>query len=339
MKTLQQHPLFQPARLGRQLLRSRLVLPPMASGTGAEDGQVTAATLAHYDRLVGQHHGLAFVEYTTVHAWGRSEPNQLALYTDAHQAGMTQLATAIRAKGALPGLQLTHAGAKTDHELIGRMPLGASALTVPAQGGDMPAPAPMTDAEITELLEAFLSAALRAEMAGFAAIEIHCAHGYFFNQWLSPLTNQRTDAHGGSPEARQRLLLTLVGRLRQVLKPDTLLSFRFPAQDRLPGGLDFEETSALAARLAELGADVLDVSSGLGGWRRGRDQRGEGYLVDDAAELRTRVGLPVIGVGGVSTLEYTREALETGLVDFLAIGRAVLENPSWPIEAPVKAAA
>ena len=337
MNSLASHPLFQPSRLGRHTLRSKLVLPPMASETGDDGGHVTAATLAHYDRIVGDRHGLAFVEYTTVHPWGRSEPQQLGLYTDAHQAGMARLAALIRTKGAQPGIQLTHAGAKTDAEMIGRQPQGASAVPVPAHGGDMPAPAPMTSAEVKEVLEAFVDAARRAEAAGFAAIEIHCAHGYFFNQWLSPLTNQRTDRHGGSAIARQRLLLTLVERLREVLQPETILSFRFPGQDRLPGGLTLDETALLAARLARRGADVLNVSSGLGGWRRGRDQRGEGYLVADAAELRARVGLPVIGVGGVASLDYCREVLDARDVDFLAVGRAVLENPAWPLGVAVAA--
>lgn len=337
MNNIASHPLFQPAKLGRRTLSSRLVLPPMASQTGDTVGRVTAETLAHYDRIVGPQHGLAFVEYTTVHRWGRSEPHQLALYTDEHQVGLATLAAAIRAKGVLPGLQLTHAGAKTDFDLIGRTPLGASAIAVPAHGGDMPPPAPMTSEEIEWTLDAFVAAACRAEAAGFAVIEIHCAHGYFFNQWLSPLTNQREDAHGGSPAARQTLLLDLVRRLRQVLLPETLLSFRFPAQDRLPGGLTLEETSALARQLAAWGADVLDVSSGLGGWRRGREQRGEGYLVEDAAALRQTVDLPVIGVGDVATLDYCREVLDGGAVDFIAVGRAILENPAWPLPAAAAA--
>ncbi|MDB5099822.1 MAG: namA [Cyanobacteria bacterium RYN_339] len=331
MNSLDQHPLFKPAVLGSHVLRGRLVLPPMASGTADADGQVTAATLAHYDRIVGDRHALAWVEYTGVHAWGRSEPNQTMLSSERHLPGLTDLARLIRAKGALPGIQLTHAGAKTDVDLIGRRPLGASALPVPAHGGDMPAPEPMTAVEIAELFDAFVTAARRAEACGFAAIEIHAAHGYFFNQWLSPLTNQRKDAHGGSPENRRQLLVTLVAELRRVLKPSTLLSVRFPGQDRLPGGMEPEEAAELGRALKAAGMDMLDVSSGLGGWRRGRDQRGEGYLVSDAAFLRREVGLPVIGVGGVSSLEYASEALQE--VDFVAVGRAVLENPAWPLAA------
>lgn len=214
--------------------------------------------------------------------------------------------------------------------LGGRGWMAGKILVIDGEGavGDLPAPAPMTDAELATLAGAFVDAARRAEAAGFAAIELHAAHGYFFNQWLSPLTNVRTDAHGGSMAARARLLLELIARLRAELGPATLLSLRFPGQDRLPGGLSLDETAWLAREVAARGVDVLDVSSGLGGWRRGRDQRGEGYLVADAAALRRAAGLPVIGVGGVESLDYAREALAE--VDFLAVGRAVLANPAWP---------
>jgi NADPH2 dehydrogenase len=230
----------------------------------------------------------------------------------------------------MPGIQLTHAGGKTSAELAGRAPLGASAVAVPAYGGDFPAPEPMDDSAIAEVFDAFVAAALRAEAAGFEAIEIHCAHGYFFNQWLSPLTNQRTDRHGGSLAARSGLLLDLIRTLRAVLRPETLLSLRFPGQDRLPGGLSLEEATMLAHAVVAAGVNVLNVSSGLGGWRRGRDARGEGYLVDDAAVLRSAVGVPVIGVGGIASLDYCRDVLDRQAVDMVAVGRAILENPAWP---------
>lgn len=325
------HPLFSPTKLGSHALRSRLVLPPMASGTADEGGFVTAAMLAHYRRIVGGRHGLAFVEYSHVHPAGRSEPHQLGACAPAHAPGLAALAAVIREAGALPGIQLTHAGGKTEAALIGRPPIGASALPIPAHGGDLAPPEPMAAADIAELADAFVAAARMAEAAGFAAIEVHAAHGYFFNQWLSPLTNRRDDAHGGSMANRARLLLDLVARLRAVLRPTTLLSLRFPGQDRLPGGLTPADTTWLARAAGARGVDVLDVSSGLGGWRRQRDQRGEGYLVADAAALRRATGLPVIGVGGVESLDYAREALAE--VDFLAVGRAILANPAWPCAA------
>jgi NADPH2 dehydrogenase len=328
-----QHPLWTAVALGSHTLKSRLVLPPMASGTGDAEGLVTDRTLEHYGRLVGERVAIAFVEYTYVHDTGRSEPNQLGLSRPEHRAGLARLAGLIRAQGAMPGIQLTHAGGKTDESLIGRQPLGASAVAIPAHGGDMPAPAPMTADEVSTLFAAFVQAAVWAEDAGFQVIEIHAAHGYFFNQWLSPITNRRGDRHGGSREARSALLIDLVRELRRVLSPKTLLSIRFPAQDRLDGGLTLEDGVWLAQRITAAGVDVLNVSSGLGGWRRGRDQRGEGYLVADARELRRRVGIPVIGVGGIQSLAYCAEVLNSQEVDLLAVGRALLANPAWPCAA------
>ncbi|MBC7542315.1 MAG: NADH:flavin oxidoreductase [Candidatus Sericytochromatia bacterium] len=330
METMIAHPVWQSVALGAHRLRNRLVLPPMASQTGDDTGLVTAATVAHYTRTVRPSQGLAFVEYTTVHPWGRSEPQQLALYTNAHEAGLAQLAALIRRQGVVPGIQLTLAGGKTDATLIGRQATGASALAVPAHGGDLPPPAPLTASEITELMDAFVESALRAERAGFAVIEVHATHGYFFNQWLSPITNQRDDAHGGSLAGRAGLLLGLIRRMKAALQPETVVSVRFAAQDRLPGGLTLEDGVWLAQALEAAGVGLLNVSSGLGGWRRGREQRGEGYLVADAAAMRREVGIPVIGVGGIQTLAYAQTILAQGDVDLIAIGRAMLANPDWP---------
>lgn len=324
------HPLWTSLTLGRLTVPSRLVLPPMASGTASSSGHVTEATRAHYGRLVGPRVGLAFVEYAYVHASGRSEPHQLGVSDPSHAAGLAELAALIKSRGAVAGIQLTHAGGKTDAALSGGTPLGASALPIPAHQADFAAPAAMTESDIETLRRAFVAAALMAEEAGFGAIEIHAAHGYFFNQWLSPITNQRPDAHGGTMAARSRLLVELVETLRSVLRPETILSIRFAAQDRLDGGLTFADTLPLARRLAVAGMDVFNVSSGLGGWRRGREQRGEGYLVADATAVRRAVDRPVIGVGGIETLDYCAQALGAGHVDMVAVGRAILENPDWP---------
>lgn len=320
--------LLSPFRRGNLDLRTRLVLPPMASGTADDRGRVTDATLAHYSRIVGPAHGLALVEYTYVHPWGRSEPRQLGLFGEEHVAGLQRLAALLASRGARPGIQLVHGGGKADPELIGRTPLGASALPIPAVKGELPAPQPMGPEHIAELRQAFVSAALRAERAGFEVIELHAAHGYFLNQWLSGLTNQRSDEHGGTLLARAGLLVDLVRDLRAALSATTAISLRFAGQDRLPGGLTLADTAIVGRAVRDAGADLLDVSSGLGGWRRGRDQRGEGYLVEDAAILRRKVGLPVVGVGGIETLDYCARALER--VDLLAVGRAILSNPAWP---------
>jgi NADPH2 dehydrogenase len=302
----------------------------MASGTGDADGAVTAATVAHYDRIVQPWQGLAFVEYTTVHPLGRSEANQTALYDDRHADGLRQIAALMRAKGVLPGIQLTLAGGKTEADLIGQSPVGADTLPIPAHGGELPAPAAASEALLAAWHDAFVKAALLAEAAGFAVIEVHGAHGYFINQWLSPVTNRRHDRHGGSLANRAAWVLELIRTLRAVLRPETVLSMRFAAQDRLDGGLTLAEGRWLAQQCEQAGIGLFNVSSGLGGWRRGREQRGEGYLVADAAVIREAVTAPVIGVGGIQTRAYAERIVAEACVDLVALGRATLASPTAP---------
>ena len=322
---------WQPARLRGHDLSSRLVLPPMASGTGTDGGVVTEATLEHYRRIVRPHHGLAFVEYTYVQPAGRSEPNQLGLHTELHEAGLRRVAAIMRARGVLAGIQLTHGGGKTDAETAGVPPVGADALPIPIADGHLPPPRPLTSVEVEELIDAFEAAALSAQRAGFEAIEVHAAHGYLLNQWLSPLTNARADLRARGGVAREELMVRIMARLRSVLADETVLSVRFAAQDRLDGGIELADSTRLALALQQVGVDVLNVSSGLGGWRRGRAGRGEGYLVDDAAAIKAATGMPVIGVGGIETLAYADAALSSGAVDFVAVGRAALRNPDQPL--------
>jgi NADPH2 dehydrogenase len=246
-----------------------MVLPPMASQTADGQGYVTPATLAHCDRIVQPWQGLAFVEYTTVHPQGRSEANQTALYHARHAQGLAPIAAMMRAKGVLPGIQLTLAGGKTEVELVGQQPVGADALPVPAHGGDMAAPVPATEEHLAEWQAAFIRSALLAEQAGFAVIEVHGAHGYFINQWLSPVTNQRTDRHGGSLAACAGWVIDLIRDLRAVLRPETVISMRFAAQDRIDGGLTLDDGRWLARRFEAAGVGLLNVSSGLGGGSSG----------------------------------------------------------------------
>jgi len=174
----------------------------MASGTADLNGFVTSDTVDHYDRIVSEAHGIAYVEYTYVHPLGRSEPNQTGLHSDAHVDGMSRVALIIKQRGALAGMQLAHGGGQTEPSLLGgEMPRGASGLPIPAHREPFPAPQPMSGSEIPELIDAYVAAARRAVSAGFDVIEIHAAHGYLLNQWLSPLTNQRSDEHGGSMPA------------------------------------------------------------------------------------------------------------------------------------------
>jgi NADPH2 dehydrogenase len=321
---------YSSLHVGRsKTFRNRVVVPPMASGTATETGFVTIATIAHYQNLTRARPGLLTVEYTYVHKSGRSEKHQLGLTTDAHINGLTQIAAVIRSAGAAAGIQLTHAGGKSERRLTGGGLMGPSAIAVPVRDRVTEAAEPMSHADISLWKNAFVAAADRAVVAGFDLVELHAAHGYGLNQWLSPLTNQRDDEYGGDLQGRTRLLLEIV-RLIRGRHPQLLVSVRMPGQDFIPGGLSIADAVNIAKSLEAAGVDVLSVSSGLGGWRRPELRTGEGYLVADAAQIQPHVRIPVIGVGGIVSGAFIDQALQQKYFSLAAVGRALLNSPgAW----------
>jgi NADPH2 dehydrogenase len=304
-------------RNGKQL-ENRIVVPPMASETADCLGRVTQATLDHYARLTQSRAGLVMVEYTYVHRSGRSEPHQLGIDCDGHIEGLREIAKIIRASGQLAGIQLTHSGGKTSRDLTDGRLMGPSRVAVPVKDREMAVPDPMSEEDIQLWKASFIEGAHRAVLAGFDLVEIHAAHGYGINQWLSPITNLRTDEYGGSVEKGRRLLLEIVGQLR-FLYPDLLLAVRMPGQDFLPGGLSTDDGVALAKRLQCCGLDIIDVSSGIGGWRRPGHRSGQGYLVAEAARIQSE--------GGIEEGEYVDSLVSRGDISLAAVGRAILKDP------------
>ncbi len=322
------HPRLSPLILARGLtFANRIVVPAMASETADVHGFVTDETRAHYRRLAESGAGLINVEYTFVTLSGRSEPHQLGASSDEHVAGLAEIATIIKASGAVAGLQLVHGGAKTTRELTGGVVLGPSAIRVPAKDRDLEVPTPMSLGDVAHWQEAFSLAAGRAVAAGFDLVELHAAHGYGLNQWLSPLTNQRSDAYGGDPAGRCRMLREIVGRLHRE-QPRLILAARIPGQDFIPGGLTVDDMIVVTRSLLAAGLDVVSVSSGLGGWRRPKERREQGYLVEEATRIQAAVSAPVIGVGGIETGEYIDDAVSQGRISLAAVGRAILKNPA-----------
>jgi NADPH2 dehydrogenase len=321
---------FTPYRFnGGKTAKNRVVVPPMASETADARGNATPATIAHYARLAESGAGIVFAEYTFVHPSGRGEENQLAADSDQNREGLAGIAGSIRRTGALAGLQLVHVGGKTTKALAGGAPMSPSGVLVPVKGWEPDASVAMTREEIGRWVRWFTEAALRAEAAGFDLVELHAAHGYGLNQWLSPLTNRRGDEYGGGMAARGRILFEIVASIRAAA-PGLLLAVRLPGQDHMDGGLTTADMGRLASRLGQAGADMIDVSSGIGGWRRPEGRSGEGYLVDDAAGLKSFTALPVIGVGGIETGAFIDRIVGEGRVDFAAVGRAVLADPrAW----------
>jgi NADPH2 dehydrogenase len=245
------------------------------------------------------------------------------------EPGLAAIASIIRSKGSLAGLQIVHAGGKSNRMFTNSALMGPSAIRVPVKGMEMEVPQAMSLSDINDLQNWFLGAADLAFRAGFDFVELHAAHGYGLNQWLSPLTNQRNDSFGGSMQRRSRLLFSIVEKIKRLL-PELLISVRIPGQDYLPSGLNLDDTIWLAQELELRGLDLLDVSSGIGGWRRPETVNGEGYLVADAAAIKSKIGTPVIGVGGIETEAYIEQAIRESRIDFAAVGRAILKDPgAW----------
>ena len=210
---------------------------------------------------------------------------------------------------------------------FGLVEVDPSAVAVPVKDRELEVPTPMTLAEIEGWQQDFLAATRRAMAAGFDLVELHSAHGYGLNQWLSPLTNQREDGYGGSN--RPRILREIIRAMRREF-PDLLIAARLPGQDFIPGGLTVTDMMAMLKQLVADGLDVIDISSGLGGWRRPRDRAMQGYLVHEAAQIQRAFAQPVIGVGGIEEGAFIDELIQSGDLALAAVGRAILKDPlAW----------
>jgi len=310
----------------KNTLRNRVVVPPMASQTADHSGIVTAKTLEHYQRLTKAGAGLLIVEYTFVHPTGRSEENQLGIQSNEHIDGLAKISELIRNSGAIAGIQLSHGGGKSDRSLTGGSLMGPSAIAVPVKGQEMEIPEVMNSKEIEMWKGAFTAAADRAIKAGFDLIELHAAHGYGLNQWLSPITNQRMDEYGENLNGRMRILLEIIQNIR-ALHSNILISVRMPGQDFSDNGLTISDTIIIARELENAGVNIIHVSSGIGGWRRSSSRTGEGYLVEEAIAIQAAVSIPVIGVGGIQTGEFIDQGVALAKFSLAAVGRAILEDP------------
>ena len=309
-----------------KVAKNRVVVPPMASQTADVNGFATYQTIEHYRRLSQSQAGIIFVEYSHVHLSGKGETYQLGAYSDHHIEGLKALAQVIHQSGALAGLQIVHAGGKADANITGQPLLGASAVSVPAKGWMPEAPIEIQPQDIPTYIQWYIEAAQRAFIAGFDLVEIHAAHGYGLNQWLSPVTNRRSDDYGGSLENRERLLLEIVRGIKTEA-PEVLVSVRIPGQDHFPNGLKLQDMQIVAANLNKVGVDLIHVSSGIGGWRRPDGRNGEGYLVSDAEQIKLSTIAPVIGVGGIVSGRTIDQMLLDKKLDFAAVGRAILQDP------------
>lgn len=331
--------LFQPLEMTGATARNRLWVSPMCQYS-AVDGVPNDWHHVHLAQFAAGGAGVVIAEASAVTPEGRISPQDAGLWNDAQRDAWAPIVAAIHDRGALAGVQLAHAGRKAsthrpwDRER-GTVAPGAGGWTTVGPSAiafEGYAPPVAIDADgIDAVVAAFADAARRADEAGFDLLEVHAAHGYLLHQFLSPLSNERTDEYGGDLENRARLLLRVVDAVRAAA-PNRVLAVRFSATDWADGGWGVDETATVAAWVGERGASVIDISTG-GLVAHQRITTGPGYQVPFAAAVRERTGLLVTAVGEILDGPQAEAVLQDGLADAVMVGRGWLRDPHFALRA------
>lgn len=332
--------LFTPYKLREITFRNRVFVSPMCQYS-ATDGMPNNWHLVHLgSRAVGGA-GLVMAEATAVSPIGRITPFDLGIWSDAHTEAFRPIVEFIRQHGAVPAIQIAHAGRKASCEV----PWEGGKYLPPAEGGwqtvapsaialtpNHAAPKELTAEEIEQTVADFEAAAKRALAAGFDVLEFHCAHGYLMNEFLSPLTNKRTDEYGGSMENRCRLILRIARLLRELWPQDKPVFVRISAVDWVEGGWSIEDSIQLGKWLKEIGIDLIDCSSG-GLMLDAKIPVGPGYQTGFASAIRAQAGIATGAVGMITDPAQAEHILVTDQADAVFLARELLRDPYWPLHA------
>ncbi len=321
-------------KIREMTVRNRLVLPPLTTNYGSENGYITPEILRFY-RVRSRKMGIVIIEAAAVRPEGRIIPGGIGLWEDGQVQGMAELAQTVKTEGARAVIQINHAGAKAwPFETIDSW---IAPSNIACRPGITAKPASLN--EIKRVIQAFVDGAVRANKAGFDGVEIHGAHFYLLSQFLSPLTNFRTDQYGGSIKGRAALALEITSAVRESIGPDFPIFFRLNALENLEGGMTPDEAVVIGKLLAEAGVDVLDLSLAVQGtWKKDEGRKTlittsayakdetPGDVVDLAARFRAECGLPVIAVGRLGSKSGVQQAIGAG-ADLVAIGRQMICDP------------
>lgn len=335
--------LFQPLKIRSVEFKNRITVSPMCMYS-SEDGFSNNWHLVHLgSRAVGGA-GLVISEATAVAPEGRITGDDLGIWKDEHVAGLKQITAFLEEQGSVPGIQLAHAGRKASttspwkggkfvsEEDGGWQTVAPSAI---AFNEENPSPSALDSDGIKKLIADFREAAKRALEAGFKVAEIHAAHGYLLHQFLSPLSNKRSDDYGGSFQNRSRLVLEVTRAVRSVWPEDLPLFVRISATDWVDGGWNEDESVKLAKLLKENGVDLIDCSSG-GLVPHARIPVKKKYQVGFAERIKTEANILTGAVGLITEAEEAEEILSNGQADLILLARELLRNPYFPLEAAEK---
>jgi 2,4-dienoyl-CoA reductase-like NADH-dependent reductase (Old Yellow Enzyme family) len=332
--------LFTPLTLRGVTLRNRIMVSPMCQYS-CEDGFATDWHLVHLgSRAVGGA-GVVTAEATAVQAHGRISPRDLGIWKDEQVDGLQRIARFLSANGAVPAIQLAHAGRKASVDVpwAGGGPLGEAAggwqvvapSPLPFAAGS-PLPRALTAEDIADVVAGFALAARRARAAGFDIVELHFAHGYLVHEFLSPLSNRRGDQWGGSFENRCRLARDIARAVRAAWPERLPLFARISVTDWSEGGWDVEQSVELARALKADGVDLVDCSSG-GNVHGAKTETGPGYLTPYAERIRREAAIPTGTVGFITSAQQADHVLRNGQADLVVLARQLLRDPYWPLHA------
>jgi len=333
--------LFAPLTIKSVTLRNRIGVSPMCMYS-SEDGVANDWHLVHLGARAAGGAGLIIAEATAVSPEGRITPGDAGIWADKHVEPLARINRFVKQHGAVPGIQIAHAGRKASaarpwdggahlaDDAGGWTVLGPSAV---AFGGSLPKiPHELSLAEIARLQHDFATAAQRALAAGYEWLELHAAHGYLNHQFLSPLSNRRTDNYGGSFENRIRFLLETTRAVRTVWPENLPLTVRISAMDWVAGGWDIEQSVELSRRLKTEGVDLIDVSTG-GNVPDAKIPVATGFQVPFAERIRREADIATAAVGFITTPAQADEIVRAGRADLVLLAREMLRDPNWPLHA------
>ncbi len=332
--------LFSPLFIGNLKLKNRIFVSPMCQYSSVE-GMPNDWHLVHLGSRATGGAALVIAEATAVSPEGRISPGDLGIWSDKHAEAFKRITDFIKSQGAVPGIQIAHAGRKASTKIPW---LGSGALTdeegawetlAPkklAFADNYPGPKEMSLKDMEDVIRQFKEAALRSLQAGFQIIEIHMAHGYLLHEFLSPLTNKRNDEYGGSLEARINFPLKIARTVREALPGGFPLLVRISATDWMEGGWDLPQSIYLSRRLKEEGVDMIDCSSG-GLVPDAKIPAGPGYQIPFAEAIKSEAGIMTAGVGLITKPEQADLIIKSGKADAVLLAREFLRDPYWPLHA------
>lgn len=326
--------LFEKTTINGMMLPNRMIRSATWEGMCDAYGRPSKKLIDFYRVLAQGGIGLIVSGYTFVRREGKQMPGKMGIHTDDFEPEMVALSNAVHDVGGKICVQLVHAGGQTSTEAAGRQPLAPSAVEVDQFSEK---PSELSKGDILDIVEAFGKGADRARRWGFDAVQFHGAHGYLINQFLSPLTNRRTDEYGGSIENRCRFLMEVYEKVRAVVGTDYPVLIKLNAADNLEGGLIIEDAVYAAEKLSKEGIDAIEVSAGTpaSGIKSPARQRinkpdKEAYNLELARRIKARVTCPVIVVGGFRSFEVAEEAIKNHGMDYISMARPLIREPHLP---------